>query len=365
MNLGLVFLTGLTTGGLSCLAVQGGLLASSIAQQVEQHIPIQIASKSAARRIHKKRQSAPQPAGQQTGVAKQDLARPITLFLGAKLVAYTLLGFLLGGLGSVLQLTPFMQAVMQLAIGVFMVGMALRMFNVHPFFRHFIIEPPAFITRYIRRTAKQGADHAITPLFLGALTVLIPCGITQVMMAAAIATGNPLQGAAIMLAFTLGTSPVFFTLAYLATQLGRKWEARFTQLIAATVLILGLIAVNTGLNLMGTPLFSPRLLAVRTASAADLAAAQPAVHGDVITIHVLDYGYTPEQVKAPAGRPLHFKLVTNSTYGCTRELVIPDLGIQQVLPESGETTFDLPAQAAGTSLYYTCSMGMYTGVIRF
>lgn len=362
MNLGLVFLTGLTTGGLSCLAVQGGLLASSIAQQVEQNIPARSALKSASGRVNKKRQNAPHPTGQQMGVAKQDLARPIALFLGAKLIAYTLLGLLLGGLGSVLQLTPFMQAIMQLTIGVFMVGMALRMFNVHPFFRHFIIEPPAFITRYIRRTAKQGADNAVTPLFLGALTVLIPCGITQVMMAAAIATGNPLQGAAIMLAFTLGTSPVFFTLAYLATQVGKQWEARFTQLIAATVLILGLVAVNTGLNLMGTPLFPPHLLSVRTAAAAD---AQQAVQGDVITINVLDYGYTPEQVKAPAGRPLHLKLVTNNTSGCTRELVIPDLGIQQVLPENGETIFDLPAQAAGTSLYYTCSMGMYTGVIQF
>src|SRR5215211_2495897 len=30
------FVTGLTTGGLSCLAVQGGLLASSLAHQIEQ-----------------------------------------------------------------------------------------------------------------------------------------------------------------------------------------------------------------------------------------------------------------------------------------------------------------------------------------
>ena len=34
-NLGVVFLTGLTTGGLSCMAVQGGLLASSLAHQAE------------------------------------------------------------------------------------------------------------------------------------------------------------------------------------------------------------------------------------------------------------------------------------------------------------------------------------------
>jgi hypothetical protein len=32
------FITGLTTGGLSCLAVQGGLLASSLAHQLEQEV---------------------------------------------------------------------------------------------------------------------------------------------------------------------------------------------------------------------------------------------------------------------------------------------------------------------------------------
>src|SRR5512133_1908279 len=37
------FVTGLTTGGLSCLAVQGGLLASSLAHQIEQDYVAQAA----------------------------------------------------------------------------------------------------------------------------------------------------------------------------------------------------------------------------------------------------------------------------------------------------------------------------------
>src|SRR5512145_2984427 len=45
------FITGLTTGGLSCLAVQGGLLASSIAHQIEQDYVQQTAQKKA----HKKK----------------------------------------------------------------------------------------------------------------------------------------------------------------------------------------------------------------------------------------------------------------------------------------------------------------------
>jgi hypothetical protein len=53
-----------------------------------------------------------------------------------------LLGFLLGWLGTMIQITPYMRAGLQIAIGVFMIGMALRMLNIHPIFLHFIIEPP-------------------------------------------------------------------------------------------------------------------------------------------------------------------------------------------------------------------------------
>ena len=171
----LAFITGLTTGGLSCLAVQGGLLAGSLAQQIEQDV-------LNAPRCRESGQGSPAP--------RTNTALPIALFLLAKLVAYTLLGALLGLLGSFLTLSPVTRAVLMIAIGVFMVGNALRMLNVHPIFRYFAIEPPRFITRYIRRTAKRGTE-LFTPLFLGALTVLIPCGVTQAMMAAALGTGNP------------------------------------------------------------------------------------------------------------------------------------------------------------------------------
>ena len=90
-----------------------------------------------------------------------------------------------------LQLTPLMRAFLQIAIRIFMVGTALRLLNVHPFFRHFAIEPPKAVTRYIRRKTKNSNDNWLAPTFLGALTVLIPCGITQAMMALAIASGQP------------------------------------------------------------------------------------------------------------------------------------------------------------------------------
>lgn len=46
----IAFITGITTGGLSCLAVQGGLLASSLAHQIEQDYVGQAANKKQSKK---------------------------------------------------------------------------------------------------------------------------------------------------------------------------------------------------------------------------------------------------------------------------------------------------------------------------
>ncbi|HUG33323.1 MAG TPA: sulfite exporter TauE/SafE family protein, partial [Anaerolineales bacterium] len=277
------FITGLTTGGLSCLAVQGGLLASSLAHQIEQDYLEQAHIKKQGKRHQ------PQPQ------KRTNTVLPILFFLLAKLVAYTLLGVLLGWVGSFLTLSPLTRAILMIAIGVFMVGNALRMFNVHPIFRYFDIEPPKFITRYIRRTAK--GTEAFTPLFLGALTVFIPCGVTQAMMAAALATGSPVTGAAMMFAFILGTSPVFFIVAYLTTELGARTEKFFMRFVAIAVLILGIITLDGGLNLMGSPLSFQNLsrsLLPSDSIASPQVSSSPTESDDSIVLFVQNEGYFPQ-----------------------------------------------------------------------
>ena len=348
------FVTGLTTGGLSCLAVQGGLLASSLAHQIEQDYLEQAAQPKKQR--GKKMQVQ----------ARSNTAVPIMLFLGAKVVAYTLLGALLGLLGSYLTLSPTTRAVLMILIGVFMLGNALRMFNVHPIFRYFSIEPPKFITRYIRRTAK-GTD-TVTPLFLGALTVFIPCGVTQAMMAAALGTSSMTMGAALMFAFTLGTSPVFFIVAYLTTELGARLEKFFMRFVAVVVLILGVVTVNSGLNILGSPLsfqnLTRSLLPSNNGPEPVAQSPEPAAEGDVV-LYVQNEGYFPQTLSAPAGKDFTLNLVTDETYSCSRDFVIPALDYYELLPDTGTVKVNIPAQEKGSTLFFTCSMGMYTGQIVF
>jgi sulfite exporter TauE/SafE len=338
------FITGITTGGLSCMAVQGGLLASSLASQVEKDLS-NSAHQNSTKRIR--------------------IALPIVLFLIAKLVAYTLLGALLGGLGQVLQITPVTQAILQFVIAIFIIGNALRMLNVHPLFRYFSFEPPSFVTRYIRKKSK-GKDNWVTPIFLGFLTVLISCGVTQTMMAAAIASANPLTGSALLFAFILGTSPVFFALSYLATRLGALAEKYLVRIVAVAMLILGILSFDTGLNLLGSRYSLTRL-------SANLFTSSPVVEttpgetqvSTVITLRAEDNGYRPRTLHAPANEIVTLKITTKDTYSCSRAFLIPDLDYGVILKASGTEIVQIPAQPDGTVIPFTCSMGMYTGEIIF
>lgn len=326
IGLGGVFLTGLLTGGLTCLAVQGGLLAATIAQREEDKL---------------------KEKTKETGNAL-----PILSFLGAKLVAYTLLGFLLGMLGSVFQLSITAQIVMQTAVALFMIGTALNILNVHPVFRYFIIQPPKFLTRIVRNQSKSKSMFA--PLLLGAFTVFIPCGTTQAMMALSIGSGNPLIGAAILFAFILGTSPLFFILGYFATKLGDVMHQRFMKFAAFVLIILALFNLNGSLSLAGiNPLDTKTPPVVKNAPAVEEA-----------TIELLESSYSPSMVTVKAGSHVKLNLVNNKGQGCIQSFTIPALGVQKVVRIGTSETleFDAPQEKGGIT--FMCSMGMYKGVIN-
>lgn len=387
-NLWAIFLTGLTTGGLSCLAVQGGLLANVVGTQAEEELkpePVPIKERADFSKMSK---SNLLNYYKDTAVIKLpksfrgDITMTIILFLGAKIAAYTLLGFGLGYLGTMIQLTPFSRGILMLAIATFMIGTALRMLNVHPIFNYFQIQPPKFVRKFVRKFSKNRHEDVATPVFLGALTVMIPCGITQAMMALAIGTGSPAAGALILFAFTLGASPVFFILAYFTTRLGESMNAYFLKFVAVLIIAFALVSLESGLNLVGSP-FSynaykqwrdrPGQLASNETPPTPVADVQgptkeaekpKAPTEQTLTINITSNGYQPNYMTAAANIPTKLKLVAKDAYTCATAFVIPSLGIQRVLSPTDTQEVSIPPHPTGR-LRYSCSMGMYTGQIIF
>lgn len=311
-NIWLAFITGLTTGGISCFAVQGGLLASALTEE------------------NKKKSTL--------------------IFLGAKLVAYTLLGFLLGFLGSSLNISPKIQGIFQIIIGIFMIATAGRLLNIHPIFRYFVIQPPKFILRLMRNQAQ--AKSIFTPALLGILTVLIPCGVTQAMMLYAIGTSSPLWGAGILFAFVLGTSPVFFAIGIASSELFKK--KAFNYIAAAFIFVIGIISVNSGQILRGS------VHTLQNYYSVIVGVKQISKIGNVVNIEITNRGYKSDVNTLKLGVPVKLILKTSNVTSCARAFTIPDLNYFKILPATGTETVEFTPNKLG-NMTYTCSMGMYSG----
>lgn len=333
----LALITGLTTGGFSCLAVQGGLLTSSLASNKADGDP---------QAIHE-------------NVSHTTF---ITLFLIAKILSYTFFGVLLGYLGSMMVLSIRTQAYLQIFVGLFMLATVGRLLNIHPIFRYFVLQPPKQVFKFLRRISKEPGN--ITPVLLGMFTVLIPCGVTQAMMVAAVATGNPVMGGVIMFAFTLGTSPIFFALGMAAARFMQ--HKAFSYVAGAVILYFAVISVNGGLVLSGTPY---TLQNFYKAATTDIAS-RPSDTGNIaglttdgkqdVTITVTDRGYSSSATTLKAGKPVKLSLITNNVRGCARSFTIPSYNMVKSLPETGTEVVEFTPQKPG-KLAYTCAMGMYEG----
>lgn len=342
------FLTGLTAGGIGCLVAQCGLLATSLAPTLETD------------RAGRTGEGSAGPGGPVR-------PRPLTvigLFLFAKLAAYTALGALLGAFGSLLRLTPAVRAGLMIAVGAFVLANGLRMLAPRSFLRWLVLEPPSAVTRLVRRASRRGPSAA-GPLLLGALTVLLPCGISQAMMAAAVGTGDAVHGAALLFAFTAGTLPLFYVAAYATVRLGSALEASLSGLVALVFILVGLTSILFGLNLAGVQVPIPRPLAFITAAPVGSIPSPPAEAATEFTIAVSEDGYAPQVLHLPSGRPVTLLWVTRGGACCSRAVVIPGLKAELLLPDTGRTPLAVPPQPPGTILTYSCSTGRRTGRLVF
>lgn len=328
-----VFGIGLTAGGLSCLAVQGGLLTVAVTGERER-------------------------SERDGASALEGNAGPILWFLGAKLIAYALLGALLGALGSLAQPSITLRLVIQGATALLMIATALHFLGVHPIFRYAIIQPPRFLTRRLQRTARAGG--AFAPAFLGAMTVFLPCGVTQAMQLLAINSGSPILGAATLLVFVLGTSPLFFSLGYFATKLGEAMHARFLKVAGAVILLIALFSLDGALKLGGSPVTLAKATAALIKSAPAVPAQLAADGVQEARVTAGSGGYSPGRVQIRRGQAARLIFAGDGSGGCALSLVFQ--GRQYYLTATGETPIQLAPQEAGT-IEYTCSMGMYGGRI--
>jgi len=141
--------------------------------------------------------------------AKADKVDPLTVatvYHGARLTGYTLLGVVAGGLGRL----PFdwtgssAVRVLPWVLVAFFVVVGLRLEKRLPRF--------AVFTRlqWKLQGALRGRSRLRVAAVMGAATPLLPCGPLYFLIAMAAFTGSAVRGAEFMLAFGLGTVPLLW-----------------------------------------------------------------------------------------------------------------------------------------------------------
>lgn len=325
------FITGLTTGGLTCFAVQGGLLLGLLAKRDEAD-------------------------GEKTSRLER-LFLPVSAFLIAKTVVYGLFGLLLGWFGARIALTDTMKITLQAVAAFVMVIAGVRL--IFPQFLPWLsFTAPAPMRRLVRKSARS--TLIIAPAILGFLTILIPCGTTQAMEVAAIAAGSPLAGLGIMAGFTLGTFPLFLVIGVLARS-SAIFQRRLGYVAALVVIGLGLYSFNGVLVFTGSSYSAQN---ISSSIARVFSSPKEAVEADTHpVIEVLGTGYVPDEITVPAGESVELTLQTKGRLGCTNIFRIPELNITRSLTENNAATLALNFPKPGRYTF-TCGMGMFSGVIN-
>jgi uncharacterized protein len=363
VNLLAVLVTGLFAGGVSCAAVQGGLLAGLVARQQPTTGRRTGSGKADPGRRSPRSAADRPPDARVMGRLADDLA-PVGGFLAGKLLSHTVLGAALGWLGAVVQLSVGARTMAQIAAGVLIVVFGLPQLGV-PGFRSISVSPPASWSRFVRGRARSRS--ALAPAALGLASVLIPCGVTLSVEALALTSGSPWAGAATMAVFVAGTAPLFTVLGYAARKAATVWRGRLAAATGLVVLAMGLYTLNGGLELSGSPLAASRLAeaaglgpapVTATEAPADAPPVSTADGRQVVVVTARTESYTPANIEVRSGVPTTLIVRAVNAQGCIRAFVIRDR--QWILPVNGDTRIDLGVLKPGT-LRYSCAMGMYGG----
>ncbi|MZQ75753.1 MAG: heavy metal transporter [Peptoclostridium sp.] len=318
MGYGILFLVGALTS-LHCVAMCGGINVSQCAVQVEESY---------------------------SGFSK---LKPSLLYNLGRVVSYTVIGGIVGALGSVVSFSGHAKGIVAVLAGLFMVIMGLNMLGIAPWARRFVPRMPRFLANNVAegRTGKG-------PFYIGLLSGFMPCGPLQSMQLYALGTGSLVSGAMSMLAFSLGTVPLMFGLGAVSTMLSRKLTNKMIKVGAALVVILGLVMMGRGLSLSGVSMAFPGVNSENVESSGAVAA----LNGDVqeVTIDLQSSYYEPIIVQKGIKVRFNIRAAEEDINGCNGALQVPEFGIQkQLVP--GDNIIEFTPTEDGT-FPYSCWMGM-------
>ncbi|MCR1951650.1 sulfite exporter TauE/SafE family protein [Clostridium sp. DSM 100503] len=287
--------------------------------------------------------------------SKLESIKPSLLYNIGRVISYTILGGIIGGIGSIFSLSITAKAFIQIFAGIFMIIMGL---NISGFklFRKFSIKIPSFLSQYKRKFN--------SPFIVGLLNGFMPCGPLQTMQLFALGTGSAFKGALSMFIFALGTVPLMLTFGAISGFLSKGYTKKLLKLSGVLIIVLGVIMGNRGLALSGVNLNPLGFMmkgsyASNASTDSTIAVMEDGVQ--VINMTANNNGYSPNVFYVQKGVPVKWIIEGESLNYCNNSIVANSLNLQQKL-KSGENVIEFTPD--DKDINFSCWMGMIRGVIK-
>ena len=340
MSYGMLFIVGFLTS-VHCIAMCGGINLS---------------------------QCIPEADDDNGKTPKNRIIFPSLLYNTGRVISYSVIGFLLGGMGMLLTggggmgIPLLLQGILKIIAGLFMVIMGIKMLGWIPLLRKFQIRFPQRLVDKINK--KRRRENR--PFFIGLLNGLMPCGPMQSMQIIALGSGNPVAGAAAMLMFSLGTVPLMLGFGSMVSALGKKYTKIVMRVGSVLVVVLGLAMLSQGVSLSGINMYrtGTESAGIESEDTEELNVAKISASGDMQYVNSeLDFGTYPE-ITVYSGIPVKWTINVPEEVinGCNYKMVISTYGITHEFTP-GENVIEFTPGESGT-VQYTCWMGMINGKIN-
>ncbi|MCX8128664.1 MAG: sulfite exporter TauE/SafE family protein [Clostridia bacterium] len=322
MGYGILFVVGLLTS-LHCIAMCGGInLSQCVSYKYDNN---------ASGRLSK--------------------LKPSFMYNSGRVISYTMIGGIVGALGSAISFSGAAKGIVAILSGLFMVIMGINMMNIFPWMRKINPRmPKIFGQKIYSNDSKHG------PFYIGLLNGLMPCGPLQAMQIYALGTGSFIAGATSMFLFSLGTVPLMFGFGAISSFLSSKFTHKMMKVSAVLVLILGIVMVDRGLNLSGIN------LKAYASSSGTGNTSQIQDNIQVVTTKLESGRYSPIIVQKGIPVKWTIKAEKSDLNGCNNPLTIPKYGISKRL-EAGDNIIEFTPDEEG-NINYTCWMGMISSNIK-
>lgn len=289
---------------------------------------------------------------------KEDTTKKGTFFAASaynagRVLGYTVLGGIVGAIGSALSVSIEFMAAMAVIAGLFMVCMGMNIAGVNVFRKYIKLPAVPLRSRLLKR--------ADTPFLVGVINGLMPCGPLQTMQLYALASGSAFNGASAMLIFALGTLPLMLSFGAVSGWLAQGATKRLMKFSGVFVIVLGLIMTNRGLALAGVDVSLFNRLGSSDVKAGMVVKAEMQEGYQVIKMTADNRGYTPNVLYVQKGVPVKWIINGEQINSCNNQIILPALNLKRKLT-AGENVIEFTPQ--DQDLNFSCWMGMIKGLIR-